>query len=101
MDQGRGSLGAGMASCWRLNGAHLGVGWLLLVADVRMLPAYYVLVGAGGLVQVGYVVLIWRLLQRRGKRRTARGVLIAATLSAIVNGAVVLWIFIAALSGMH
>jgi len=49
-----------MAICWLLNVAQLGVGWLLLVADVRMLPAYYVLIGAIGLVQVGYVVPIWR-----------------------------------------
>ena len=73
MDQDRGSIVAGMAICWLLNVAQLGVGWLLLVADVRMLPAYYVLVGAIGLVQVGYVVPIWRLLRRKGKPRTAKG----------------------------
>jgi len=33
-----------MAICWLLNVTELCVGWLLLVADVRMLPAYYVLV---------------------------------------------------------
>ena len=81
MDQGRGSLGAGMAICWLLNVAQLGVGWLLLVADVRMLPACYVLVGAVGLVQVGYVIPIWRLLRRKGKPRTARGLSIAACLT--------------------
>ena len=79
MDQGRGSILAGMAICWLLNVAQLGVGWLLLVADVRMLPAYYVLVGAIGLVQVGYVVPLWRLLRRKGKPRTAKGLLLAAT----------------------
>ncbi len=67
-----------MAICWLLNVAQLGVGWLLLVADVRMLPAYYVLIGAIGLVQVGYVVPIWRLLRRKGKPHTARGLVIAA-----------------------
>jgi hypothetical protein len=81
MDQGQGSLGAGMAICWLLNVAQLGVGWLLLVADVRMLPAYYVLVGAVGLVQVGYVIPIWRLLRRKGNPRTARGLAIAACLT--------------------
>lgn len=70
-----------MAICWLLNIAQLGVGWLLLVADIRMLPAYYVLVGAIGLVQVGYVVPIWRLLRRKGKSRTAKGLLIAAVLT--------------------
>ena len=90
MDQGRGSILAGMAICWLLNVAQLGVGWLLLVADVRMLPAYYVLVGAIGLVQVGYVVPIWRLLLRKGRPRTARGLLLAAALTVLMN-AVVAW----------
>ena len=74
-----------MAICWLLNIAQLGVGWLLLVADVRMLPAYYVLVGAIGLVQVGYVVPIWRLLRRKGKPITAKGLLLAAALTLIFN----------------
>jgi hypothetical protein len=78
MSDGKGSIAAGMAICWLLNVAQLGVGWLLLVADVRMLPTYYVLTGAIGLVQLGYVVPIWRLLRRKGKPRTARGLAIAA-----------------------
>lgn len=85
MNQGQGSVIAGMAICWLLNVAQLGIGWLLLVADVRMLPAYYVLVGAIGLVQVGYVVPIWRLLVRRGKLGTARGLLIAAGVTMFLN----------------
>jgi hypothetical protein len=91
MDRDRGSILAGMAICWLLNVAQLGVGWLLLVADVRMLPAYYVLVGAIGLVQVGYVVPIWRLLRRKGKPRTAKGMLLAAVLTAFMN-LVIFWI---------
>jgi hypothetical protein len=91
MDQGRGSILSGMAICWLLNVAQLGVGWLLLVADVRMLPAYYVLVGAIGVVQVGYVGPIWRLLRRKAKPRTASGLLLAAALTAVMN-AVVAWV---------
>jgi len=79
-----------MAICWLLNVAQLGVGWLLLVADVRMLPAYYVLVGAVGVVQVGYVVPIWRLLRRKGKPRAAKGLLLAAGLTALMN-IVIFW----------
>jgi hypothetical protein len=86
----QGSISAGMAICWLLNVAQLGVGWLLVVADVRMLPAYYVLVGAIGLVQVAYVVPIWHLLRRKGKPRTAKGVLLAAALTALMN-AVIAW----------
>lgn len=95
MDQGRGSILAGIAICWLLNVAQLGVGWLLLVADVRMLPAYYVLVGAIGLVQVGYVVPLWRLLRRRGKPRAAKGLLLAAALTAFMNIVIVLMIYTA------
>ncbi len=85
MNDGRGSIVAGFAICWLLNIAQLGVGWLLLVADVRMLPAFYVLIYAIGLVQVGYVVPIWRLLVRRGKPRTAKGLLIAACVTTVLN----------------
>lgn len=95
MDQDRGSILAGMAICWLLNVAQLGVGWLLLVADVRMLPAYYVLVGAIGLVQVGYVVPLWRLLRRKGRPRTAKGLLLAAALTAVMN-AVFAWVIFTA-----
>lgn len=100
MEQGRGSILAGMAICWLLNVAQLGVGWLLLVADVRMLPAYYVLVGAIGLVQVGYVVPLWRLLRRKGKPGTAKGLLLAAALTAAMN-AVIVWVIFTGHFGTH
>jgi hypothetical protein len=93
MNQDQGSIAAGMAICWLLNIAEFGVGWLLLVADVRMLPAYYVLIGAIGLVQVGYVVPIWRLLHRKERPRTARGMLIAAIITALFNAVIALTIF--------
>ncbi|HEY1940294.1 MAG TPA: hypothetical protein VGJ33_20370 [Candidatus Angelobacter sp.] len=90
MNGDKGSIVAGLAICWLLNLAQLGVGWLLLVADVRMLPAYYVLIGAIGLVQVGYVIPIWRLLRRRGKAKAAKGLLLAASVTAVIN-VVVAW----------
>lgn len=93
MNDGRGSIAAGMAICWLLNVAQLGIGWLLLVADVRMLPAFYVLIGALGLVQVSYVVPIWRLLRRKGKPRTGKGVLLAAVFTALMNIVIVLAIY--------
>jgi hypothetical protein len=80
-----GSIAAGFAICWLLNIAQLGIGWLLLVINVRMLAAVYVLVGAVGLVQIGYVVPIWRLLQRKGSARTAKGLLMAAFITAVLN----------------
>ncbi|MGC2695988.1 MAG: hypothetical protein WA738_09370, partial [Candidatus Angelobacter sp.] len=78
-----------------LNIAQFGVGWLLLVADVRMLPAFYVLVGTISVVQVGYVVPIWRLLRRKGKPRTAQGMLLAAALTALMNIVIALMIYTA------
>jgi hypothetical protein len=85
MNDGKGSILAGMAICWLLNIAQLGVGWLLLVADVRMLPSFYVLIGAIGLVQIGYVVPVWRLLIRKSRPRTAKGVLLAACATLALN----------------
>jgi hypothetical protein len=93
MNDGKGSVAAGMAICWLLNIAQLGTGWLLLVVDVRMLPAYYVLIGAVGVVQVGYLVPIWRLLRRKEKPRTAKGLLIAASMTAVMNAALLAVIF--------
>jgi len=90
---GRGSLIAGLAICWLLNIAQLGIAWLLLVADVRLLPAYYVLVWAVGVVQVGYVVPLWRLLARRGLARTAKGLLIAAGMTALANAVLAVLVF--------
>ena len=78
-----------MAICWLLNIAQLGIGWLLLVADVRMLPAYYVLIGAIGVVQVGYVVPIWRLLRRKEKPSTAKGLAFAACVTLVLNALLV------------
>jgi hypothetical protein len=95
MNDAKGSIVAGLAICWLLNIAQLGMGWLLLVADVRMLPAFYVLIYAIGLVQVGYVVPIWRLLVRKGKPRTAKGLLTAACVTAMLNlGLLVSWRFL-------
>lgn len=85
MTRGEGSMIAGFAICWLLNLAQLGIGWLLLVADNRLLATIYVLIGAIGLVQVGYVIPIWRLLKRKGKPRAAKGLLIAAGITLLVN----------------
>jgi hypothetical protein len=92
-NDGRGSLLAGMAICWLLNIAELSIAWLLVVADVRMLPAYYVLVWAIGVVQVGYVVPLWRFLVRQGLRRTAEGLLAAAALTALANAVLAIVVF--------
>ncbi len=75
----------GMLICWLLNVVQLGIAFLLLAASEKLLPAFYVLVFAIGLVQIGYVVPLYRLLQRTGKPRAARGLMIAASITVIVS----------------
>ena len=83
------SLFLGLLICWLLNMVQLGVAWLLFVRSERMLPSVFVLVGALGLLQSGYVVPIWYVFRRRGMNRMAKGLLIAAAFTLLVN--VVFW----------
>lgn len=89
MNKDQGSILLGMAVCWLLNLVELGVAFLLLAASEKLLPFVYALVGAIGLVQVGYVVPLWRFLRRKGRPRAARGVLLAAAITALLNVALV------------
>lgn len=85
MPKAGGSFLLGMLLCWLLNLAELGIGVLLLSFTEKYLPAVYILIFAIGLVQVGYVVPLWRMLARRGKGRAARGLLWAALVTLAVN----------------
>lgn len=80
-----GSRFLGMLICWLLNIVQLGIALLLLAASEKMLPAVYVLVFAIGLVQIGYVVPLYRLLQRNRKPRAAQGLIIAASITVLLN----------------
>jgi hypothetical protein len=82
---GGGSFLLGMFLCWLLNVTELGIGLLLLFATEKYLPAVYTLIFGAGLVQIGYVAPLWRLLRQRGKDRAAKGVLWAALISLILN----------------
>lgn len=84
-DRNQGSLILGLIVCWLLNMAHLGVAYLLFVTGDRTLPAVLVLVGAIGLLQIGYVAPIWYLLRRRGQRRMAKGFALAAGITLLLN----------------
>lgn len=74
-----------MLACWLLNLVELGVGLLVLFLTEKQLPMVYVLIYAIGLVQVGYVVPLWRFLRRRGKPRAATGLLAGAGVTAVLN----------------
>lgn len=78
----------GMVLCWLLNVVELGIGLLLLFATEKYLPAVYILIFGIGLVQIGYVAPLWRLLKQRGKYRAANGLLCAALITLIFNAIV-------------
>ena len=80
----------GIVVCWLLNVVHLGIAYFIFVQSERMLSAVFILVGAIGLLQVGYIAPLWYLFRSRGKRRMARGLLIAATITLLVNA--VFWL---------
>lgn len=88
----QGSLLLGMIVGWLLNVVHLGIAYFVFVEIERMLSSVFVLVGAIGLLQVGYIAPLWYLFRRRGKRRMARGLLIASTITLLVNA--VFWLVI-------
>lgn len=85
--------GYGILICWFLNLVQLGIAFLLLATSEKALPSVYVLTTALGLVQIGYVVPIYRLLGRRGKPRTAQGLLTGAAISAIANAGIDYYLF--------
>jgi hypothetical protein len=75
----------GFLICWLLNLAQLGIAFLLVASSEKTLAFVYVLTVALGLVQVGYIVPLYRLLRRKGKPCVARGLLWAACMTAIAT----------------
>lgn len=87
----KGSIIAGLFLCWLLNLAYFGIAWLLFVTNERTLPTGLILLTGIGVFQITYIVPIHRLLKRRGKARTALGIMVAASITAFLNlGA---WLF--------
>ena len=74
-----------MLMCWLLNMVQLGIAFVLLSSSEKLLPAVYTMSAALGLVQIGYVVPLWRYLRRNGRRDVAIGVIIAAAITLCVN----------------
>ena len=89
-----GTIVHGMIVCWLLNVAHLGIAYLLFAHGERTLPTVFALVGAIGLLQVGYGAPLWYFLRRQGKRRIAKGLVIAATITLLVNAAFVAVVYL-------
>jgi len=85
MSNNLGSFFLGMVVCWLFNLVELGVGVFVFSITEKQMAAAYVLVYAIGLVQVGYVVPLWRVFRRRELQRTASGVLTAAIATLVLN----------------
>ena len=81
-------IGYGFLICWLLNLVQLAIAFLLLASSDRLMAPAYVLAAGLGLLQIGYVVPIHRLLWRKGKRFVAHGLLTAALITAAVNFAI-------------
>ena len=78
-------VGYGFLICWLLNLVQLAIAFLLLASSERLIgPAYVTAVGLG-VIQISYIVPIYRLLWRKGKRYVAGGLLAAALITAVAN----------------
>ncbi len=75
----------GMLICWLLNVVQLGIAFVLLSSSEKLLPAVYTLSLALGLIQISYVVPLWRYLRRKNRRDAATGLLMAAGISLCIN----------------
>lgn len=76
----------GMLICWLLNLVQLGVTfWLFVLFGEKFLSAAYTLTGGIGLLQIAYVVPLYRLLRRKNLPEAARGLALAACLTALMN----------------
>lgn len=74
-----------MVVCWLFNLVELGLGVFLFSITEKQMPVAYALIYAIGLVQVGYVVPLWRIFRRRGLTFAAAGVLAGAAGTLVLN----------------
>jgi hypothetical protein len=79
-----GSLSAGLFLCWGLNIAEIAIGFLLL--NQGSLTGTLALVGGIGGVEWLYVVPLYILFNNQEKTNTAKGLIIAAGITALLNG---------------
>ena len=83
--QDQDSLFLGLLVCWLLNVVQLGIAGLMFAYGEQTLPAVIMLIGGIGLLQIGYVVPLWYVFRRRGRRRMAKGMAIGGTFTLLVN----------------
>jgi hypothetical protein len=82
MNDDKGNLGLGLLICWGCNITHLALGWFLILT---VMPVGVVVFGGVGVVQLAYVIPLYMHLKNSGKTNTMKGVIIAASITALLN----------------
>ncbi len=75
----------GIASCFLLNGLHLGIGWLLSRGPDSFLMFAVVLVAGFGVLQMIYVIPLILVLRRKDRQDFAKGIAIGASIAFLLN----------------
>ncbi|HEX2327455.1 MAG TPA: hypothetical protein VHN74_01935 [Candidatus Angelobacter sp.] len=76
----------GMLICWSLNVFHLGLSfWIFTLLGEKFLAPFYVLVGGIGVLQMAYVVPLYRLLRRKNLPEAALGLILAACITLFLS----------------
>ncbi len=92
-----GSIPFGFLICWGLNILEASLGAALFFPNVVMLKGLgAVLVYGIGLVQWAYIVPLYRARKRNGEPDTAKGMIIAASITTLLSAAC--WGFVMSLS---
>ena len=85
----QGSVVYGLLICWGLNTLQIVTGFITLGAGAAFERAALVIViasiGAVGLVQLVYVLPLYFQFRKKGKPDTAKGLVIAASITALLN----------------
>jgi hypothetical protein len=85
MSENQGSILKGLGICWGLNLVQFGFSVTGLIVPPLLLLSFTL---AGfGLIQLAYVVPTYISFKRRGQVMTARGLVIAASVTALLNTA--------------
>jgi hypothetical protein len=82
MPEDRGNVFIGLAICWGCNIIHAIAGWGLILAAG---PLGVIVFGGIGLVQLIYVVPLCRHFNSDGQANTVNGLIIAASVTALLN----------------
>ncbi|SRR5579871_6662227 len=89
MNEDEGSILWGLLMCWGLNILTILIGLLPLGTGLNdnssSLSVTIVLIGGIGLIQLVYVVPLYLSFKKQGKTETGKGLIIAASITALLN----------------